>query len=158
MEATGLPQGRELEILEQYRGRLPESVFTVPPANPVYTDYLSARENLRQAVALLKEAGYDFVDGKMTDLKTGRPLSFEILSNSANGSSFTRVMLPFLKNLEKIGIKATFRNLEVNVFKTGLTILTSTSPSSPSPSAGCLATNRKSSGAAPAPGSAAAST
>ena len=102
MEATGLPRGRELEILEQYRGRLPESVFTVPPANPVYTDYLSARENLRQAVALLKEAGYDFVDGKMTDLKTGRPLSFEILSNSANGSSFTRVMLPFLKNLEKL--------------------------------------------------------
>ena len=120
MEATGLPQGRELEILEQYRGRLPESVFTVPPANPVYTDYLSARENLRQAVALLKEAGYDFVDGKMTNLKTGRPLSFEILSNSANGSSFTRVMLPFLKNLEKIGIKATFRNLEVNVFKNRL--------------------------------------
>lgn len=27
MEATGLPQGRELEILEQYRGRLPESVL-----------------------------------------------------------------------------------------------------------------------------------
>ena len=45
---------------------------------------------------------------------------FEILSNNANGSSFTRVMLPFLKNLEKIGIKATFRNLEVNIFKNRL--------------------------------------
>ncbi len=120
MEATGLPRGRELEILEQFRGQLPESVFTVPPANPVYGDYLSARENLRHAVALLKDAGYDFVDGKMTHLATGRPLKFEILSNSANGSSFTRVMLPFLQNLKKIGIDASFRNLEVNVFKNRL--------------------------------------
>ncbi len=120
MEALGLPQGREREILSQYRDRLPQSVFDTPPSNPVYDGHLSARENLRQAVALLKEAGYDFVDGNMTNLKTGRPLTFEILGNSANGSSFTRVMLPFLKNLEKIGIKATFRNLEVNVFKNRL--------------------------------------
>lgn len=120
MEATGLPRGRELEILEQFRGQLPESVFTIPPANPVYGDYLSARENLRHAVALLKDAGYDFVNGKMTHLATGRPLKFEILSNSANGSSFTRVMLPFLQNLKKIGIDASFRNLEVNVFKNRL--------------------------------------
>lgn len=120
MEATGLPQGRELEILEPFRDQLPPSVFDSAPANPVYGDYLSSRENLRRAAALLKEAGYDFVDGKMTHLQTGQPLTFEILSNSANGSSFTRVMLPFLKNLEKIGIKATFRNLEVNVFKNRL--------------------------------------
>ncbi len=120
MEATGLPQGRELEILEPFRDQLPPSVFDSAPANPVYGDYLSGRENLRRAAALLKEAGYDFVDGKMTHLQTGQPLTFEILSNSANGSSFTRVMLPFLKNLEKIGIKATFRNLEVNVFKNRL--------------------------------------
>lgn len=120
MEATGLPVGRELEILEQFRSELPASVFDRPPENPVYGDYLSARENLRQAVALLREAGYDFVDGKMTNLKTGKPLKFEILSNSANGSSFTRVMLPFLQNLQKIGIDASFRNLEVNVFKNRL--------------------------------------
>ncbi len=120
MEATGLPEGRELEILERFRSQLPESVFITPPANPVYGDYLSVRENLRYAVALLKDAGYDFVDGKMTHLTTGRPLRFEILSNSANGSSFTRVMLPFLQNLKKIGIDASFRNLEVNVFKNRL--------------------------------------
>ena len=120
MEAVGLPQGRELEILEPYRKQLPESVFTKAPQNPVYGDYLSARANLKKAVSLLKDAGFDFVNGKMTNLKTGKPLEFEILSNSANGSSFTRVMLPFLKNLEKIGIKATFRNLEVNVFKNRL--------------------------------------
>lgn len=120
MEATGLPEGRELEILQQYKEFLPKEIFTKTPQNPYYSDYNSSRENLRQAVALLQEAGYDFVDGKMTNLKTNESLEIEVLSNAANGSSFTRVMLPFLKNLEKIGIKANFRNLEVNIFKNRL--------------------------------------
>ena len=120
MEATGLPQGRELEILNRYKDELPETVFTKVPSNPVYVDIQSSRDNLRRAVKLLNEAGYDFVDGKMTNLKTGEPLEIEVLSNSANGSSFTRVMLPFINNLAKIGIKAEFRNVEVNVFKNRL--------------------------------------
>ena len=120
MEATGLPQGLELQILNKYKDRLPATVFNTAPQNPVHKDILSSRENLRQAVKLLKEAGYDFKDGKMTNIKTGQPLEFEVLSNAANGSSFTRVMLPFLSNLKKIGIIATFRNVDVNVFKNRL--------------------------------------
>ena len=120
MEAKDLPQGRELEILNQYRDELPETVFTRAPSNPVCSDIASSRNNLRHAVKLLNEAGYDFVDGKMTNLKTGEPLEIEVLSNSANGSSFTRVMLPFINNLAKIGIKLEFRNVEVNVFKNRL--------------------------------------
>lgn len=120
MEATDLPQGSELKILNKYKDELPETVFTKAPANPIYADIKSSRDNLRHAVKLLNEAGYDFVDGKMTNLKTGEPLEIEVLSNSANGSSFTRVMLPFISNLAKIGIKAEFRNVEVNVFKNRL--------------------------------------
>ena len=117
MEATGLPVGKELEILEKYRNQLDESVFTEEFELPDNSTPEKVRQNLKQAVRLLNEAGYDFVDGKMTNLKTGEPLKFEILSNSANGSSFTRVMLPFIANLKKIGIEATFRNLEINIFK-----------------------------------------
>lgn len=117
MEATGLPSGLEKEILEEYRADLSDDVFTKPFSLPDNSTPYKLRQNLKQAVKLLNEAGYDFVDGKMTNLKTGEPLEFEILSNSANGSTFTRVMLPFIANLQKIGIKATFRNLEVNVFK-----------------------------------------
>lgn len=120
MEALGLPQGREKEILEQFRDQLDPSVFTDPFVLPDHSSEAKIRENLRQAVTLLKEAGYDFVDGKMTNLQTNEPLKFEILSNSANGSSFTRVMMPFIANLKKIGIEAVFRNLEVNVFKNRL--------------------------------------
>lgn len=117
LEATGWPVGKEKAILEYYRGRIDDKVFTEPFTLPDNSTPQKLRENLRKAVKLLKNAGYDFKDGKMTNLATGEPLRFTVLSNSANGSSFTRVMLPFLANLRKIGIDATFRNLEVNVFK-----------------------------------------
>lgn len=120
MEAKSLPSGKEKEILLKYKNALPKEVFSKEFANPQHPDAKAVRENLRQAVKLLNEAGYDFVDGKMTNLSTGEPLEFEVLSNSANGSSFTRVMLPFIDNLKKIGIKAVFRNLEVNIFKNRL--------------------------------------
>lgn len=120
MEATGLPKGKELEILSQYKDILPAEVFNQEPLVPFHKDFMNSRENLRQAVVLLKEAGYDFVNGKMTNLKTNEALEFEVLSNSANGTTFTRVMLPFINNLKKIGIKATFRNVEVNIFKNRL--------------------------------------
>ena len=120
MEATGLPEGKEKEILLKYADKLSPQIFTEsyePVTNP---DIYDSRQNLKKAVALLKEAGYDFVDGKMTNLETGEPLEIEILSNSANGATFTKVMLPFVDNLRKIGIKAVFRNLEVNIFKNRL--------------------------------------
>ncbi len=117
MEATGLPQGKELEVLNRFRSQLPEEVFSKAPQLPAHHDYLQTRANLKQAVKLLQAAGYDFKDGKMTNLQNGEPLEIEILSNSANGSSFTRVMLPFIENLKKIGIKAVFRNIETNIFK-----------------------------------------
>lgn len=120
MEATELPKGKELAVLNKYRNQLDKSVFDVAPKIPSHKTPAESRENLKQAVKLLQESGYDFVDGKMTNLKTGEALEFEVLSNSANGSSFTRVMLPFIDNLKKIGIKTTFRNVEVNVFKNRL--------------------------------------
>lgn len=120
MEALGLPQGREEEILRQFADKLAPEVFTEPYALTTNPDIYDSRQNLKKAVSLLKEAGYDFVDGKMTNLQTGEPLEIEVLSNSANGATFTKVMLPFIENLRKIGIKAVFRNLEVNIFKNRL--------------------------------------
>lgn len=120
MEATGLPKGKELEILNRFRNELADSVFTEAPSLPTHRNYMQTRENLRRAVQLLQTAGYDFRDGKMTNLTTGQPLEIEVLGNSANGSSFTRVMLPFIENLRKIGIKTTFRNIETNIFKNRL--------------------------------------
>ncbi|MBR6663663.1 MAG: ABC transporter substrate-binding protein, partial [Alphaproteobacteria bacterium] len=120
MAAKGLPQGKERELLQNIKDKVPSKVFTTPYELPTHNDYMQTRKNLRRAVELLESAGYDFVDGKMTHLASNKPLEIEVLGNAANGSSFTRVMLPFIENLKKIGIKTTFRNLEVNVFKNRL--------------------------------------
>ena len=118
--ATDNPQGKELEILQSLQEQLPPEIFTTPVENIFRNDSLSDRENLKLAVKLLNEAGYDFINEKMCNLKTGEPLEFEIIINSANGNSFTRVLLPFIENLRKIGIKATTRVLEINTYKNKL--------------------------------------
>lgn len=120
MAAKNTPSGKELEILNKYKKQLPSELFFNKFKLPQHNNSIDTRNNLRQAVSLLKEAGYDFVGGKMTNMQTQQPLEIEVLGNAANGSSFTRVMLPFIENLKKIGIKMTFRNLEVNVFKNRL--------------------------------------
>ena len=58
----GLPQGRELEMLETVRDKVPPEVFTKPYANPVGGNPAAVRDNLREAVRLFKEAGYEMRD------------------------------------------------------------------------------------------------
>ena len=120
LAATDIPKGAELQILKKFKDQLPDDIFSQSYQNPDNSTPEKQRANLKKAVKLLNEAGYDFVNGKMTNLKTKEPLTIEVLSNSANGASFTRVMLPFIENLRKIGIDMTFRNLEVNIFKNRL--------------------------------------
>lgn len=120
LAAEGLPEGKEKQILLKYKNKIPSQIFEKPYTLPDNSTAEKQRQNLKKAVTLLNEAGFDFIDGVMTNLATGEPLTIEVLGNAANGSSFTRVMLPFIENLRKIGIKLTFRNLEVNIFKNRL--------------------------------------
>jgi len=113
--AHGTPKELEREVLASEN--LPPEILTTPIENTFRNDKLSDRENLKKAVQLLKEAGYDFINEKMCYTKTAEPLEFEIIINSANGNTFTRVLLPFIENLRKIGIKATTRVLEINTYK-----------------------------------------
>lgn len=120
MEATGKMSEDEKKIFAKYNEVLPMDFWDFEYKSTMNTDIYNSRENLKRAVGLLKEAGYDFINGKMVNLKTNEPLEIEILGNAANGTSFTKVMLPFIENLKKIGVKAVFRNLEVNIFKNRL--------------------------------------
>lgn len=116
-EAKGLPGDDEKEVLMRYQKDLGDEIFNFEFRLPDNSTPQKLRENLKEAVKLFGQAGYQIKDGKMRNVATGEPFEFEILTNSANGNTFMRVMLPFIDNLKKIGIKATFRTLEVNVFK-----------------------------------------
>lgn len=114
LASSGLPTGRELEILEQFRDQLPPEVFTKTYMPPKTDGSGKIRGNLKTAVTLLKEAGYVVKNRKMTNAKTGEALSFEILLVSP---AFERIVLPFKKNLERLGIEASVRIIDVAQYK-----------------------------------------
>lgn len=113
LASSGLPEGRELEILNEVKDKVPADVFTKPYVNPVNGDPTKLRENLRKAVGLLREAGYDLKGNRMVNAKTGQPLSFEIM---LGGPTIEPVALAFARNLKMIGVEATVRSVEQSQF------------------------------------------
>ncbi|HOO51201.1 MAG TPA: extracellular solute-binding protein [Alphaproteobacteria bacterium] len=107
LASSGLPTARELEILEPYRDQLPEEIFTKEYNPPKTNGSGNNRSNLKIASDILDQAGYKVgADGIRVSPETGKPLEFEF--TDAN-PAFERWILPFIQNLKKIGVKATFR-------------------------------------------------
>jgi len=109
LASRGLPEGRELEILEQFRGRIPDEIFSKAFELPVYEPRERAaitREMLRDSMRLMNEAGYELRGGKLTNTKTGRPLTFEFLLLS---QGYERWILPYQASLEKLGVGVSIR-------------------------------------------------
>ncbi|WP_370688238.1 extracellular solute-binding protein [Flavimaribacter sediminis] len=109
LASSGLPQGKELDILESVRDLVPEEVFTEEYKNPVGGDRANQRNNLREAIRLFGEAGYEIRDGKMVNIETGEPFGFEIL---LNGPIIESVAQAYAQNLKRIGVEATVRSVD----------------------------------------------
>ncbi len=110
LAATGLPSGREAEILAPFRAQLPPEVFTRPYQAPsTGGKHAGLRANLLKALDMLAEAGWVIRDGVLVNARTGAPMQFEILLANP---SFERIVLPFLGNLKRLGIKATVRTVD----------------------------------------------
>ncbi|BBZ91679.1 extracellular solute-binding protein [Bradyrhizobium diazoefficiens] len=107
--ATGLPQGKELEILETVRSEVPPEVFTTAYTNPVGGSPEAVRDNLREALRLFKEAGYEVRDRKLIDVKTGTQFSVELLNSDP---SFERITLFYKPSLERLGIAVSVRTVD----------------------------------------------
>jgi microcin C transport system substrate-binding protein len=106
--SRGLPEGRELEILNQYRGRVPATVFTEEYRLPRTDGSGNNREGLRRGLALLREAGWTVRDRRLVNAD-GRRFEFEIL---LQGATFERVALPYVQWLERLGIAARVRTVD----------------------------------------------
>ena len=140
-----LPQGRELEILNEVKDQVPPEVFTAVHTNPVNNGPDDLRGNLRKAVQLLKEAGYEVKDGVLIDTKTGKQLTVEFLLVSP---LFERIVQPYIANLQRLGIKATLRMVDsaqytrrLNVFDYDIVVgnfAQSKSPATSSATSGAL--------------------
>jgi microcin C transport system substrate-binding protein len=109
LAATGLPSEQELAILEPLRDKLPARVFTAEYHPPSSAGENGLRKNLRTAIKLLTSEGWALRDRKLTHRTTGTVMEFEILLVSP---AFERVVLPFAKNLERLGITARVRTVD----------------------------------------------
>ena len=118
LEAKGIPEGKERELLQQlnqdFPGAIPPELFNkeyMPPGTGQWSNdrehRLAARKNIRTASELLKAAGWKrgknrkLVNEAIPD-RSGNPtvLAFEILLVSP---TFERIVLPFAENLKKLG-------------------------------------------------------
>ncbi len=114
-----LPDEDELKILEPFRGKIPEEVFTSVYKAPVSDGSGNNRQQLREGIKLLEKAGYTALNEngvRYKTLKNGdvHTLEFEILHYSP---TFERWVLPFIKNLERMGVKANFRIVDTAQFQ-----------------------------------------
>jgi microcin C transport system substrate-binding protein len=113
LAARGLPSTEELKLLEPFRGKIPDEVFTTE-YNPPKTDGTgNTRDNQRVATRLLREAGYKVENQQLID-KQGRPVSFEILLVSPQ---FERIVLPYAENLKRLGINARVRTVDSSQYQ-----------------------------------------
>ncbi|MDI1239221.1 MAG: extracellular solute-binding protein [Polaromonas sp.] len=111
--AAGLPKPDELALLEPLRARLTPAVFGTVPVAPATTPPGSLRQNLRQAQALLREAGWTYRDGALRNAK-GEAFTMEFLNDQP---SLVRIVGPFQKALEKLGITMTYRVVDFSLSK-----------------------------------------
>jgi len=110
LAATGLPTGRELELLNTVRDKVPPEVFKKVYSNPTNGSPGAVRRNLHEALRLFKAAGYEVSNQQLVNKKSGKPLTIEFLGNSP---LFERVFLFYKPALERLGIEVSVRTVDL---------------------------------------------
>jgi microcin C transport system substrate-binding protein len=112
-QASGLPDARELALLKPWEKQLPAAVFGPMAVAPRTDGNSSLRENLRKAQALLQDAGWQYRDGALRNA-ANEVLELEYLDSNEAGA---RVVTPWARNLEKIGVKLVFRPVDYALYQ-----------------------------------------
>jgi microcin C transport system substrate-binding protein len=108
LASSGLPSSDELKILEKYKGQIPDEVYTKAYEPPKTDGSGNLRNNMRQALRLLEEAGWSVKGEKLVN-DAGQVFTFEFLLDQPE---FERIVLPFVQNLGRIGITASIRKID----------------------------------------------
>jgi microcin C transport system substrate-binding protein len=112
-EAKGTPPPEELELLNPFKGKIPEEVFGETYVPPVSDGSGQDRTLLRRAGALLREAGYEVKDGRRANAK-GEAITIEFLIDDP---SFTPHHSALIQNLQRLGIEANLRVVDPVQFR-----------------------------------------
>jgi len=110
LKAVGLPEGRELEMLETVRELVPEAIFTEEPLLPHTSGERPLdRGNLRRALTLMEEAGFTPGDDGLLRDAAGNTLDIEFLETR---QSFDRIINPYVENLRRLGVNITYNRVD----------------------------------------------
>lgn len=112
LASSGLPEGQELAVLQEFKSQLAPEIFTQPYQLPITNASGDLRQANRVALQLLQEAGWQFKGRQLLDPQ-GKPFKFELLLYD---SSFERVALPFKNNLARLGITMDVRVVDVTQY------------------------------------------
>jgi len=112
--ASGLPDEAQRALMAPYQKDIPPAAFG-PAYEPPRTDGSDngLRENLRRAQHLLAEAGWRVQGGVLTNAQ-GQPLVLEYLDSNEGGA---RVVTPWMRNLEKLGVRLNFRPVDFALYQ-----------------------------------------
>lgn len=113
LAAQGLPEGKELGLLESYRNQLSSDVFEKIWQPPSTRAPSSLRHNLRQAKQLLSEAGWQVKDGVLKNAK-GEVFEFEFMLIQ---KGFERILAPYANNLKKLGVQISYRTVDASLYE-----------------------------------------
>ena len=119
LAATDKPNENELKLLKSLQHQIPFEVFNTPYNSPKSNGTGRNRTNLRKAAALLKSAGWSIKNNRQLINEKGELFTVEFLLDEA---SFARIINPYIRNLERLGINATVRIIDVANFQNRLNI------------------------------------
>ena len=113
LASSGLPQGRELEMLNEFADRLPAAVFESEWRPPTTDAETTLRDNLKKARDLLAEAGWTVQDGVLKNAQ-GEVFEIDVLLVQ---KGFSRIIAPYAHNLKKLGIDMKYRKVDDSLYK-----------------------------------------
>ncbi len=112
-QASGMPDDRELALLAPWRSQIPPATFGAMALSPRTDGNNSLRANLRQAQQLLQEAGWQYRDGALRNA-ANEVFTLEYLDSNEGG---VRTVTPWIRNLEKIGVRLVFRPVDFALYQ-----------------------------------------
>ena len=112
-QASDLPGPQELAILEPWRSQIAPAAMDAMFAPPRTDGASSLRDNLRRARDLLGQAGWTVQNGVLRNQK-GEAMVIDYLDSNEGGA---RVVAPWARNLEKLGIKLNYRAVDFALYQ-----------------------------------------
>jgi microcin C transport system substrate-binding protein len=114
LEAQGVPEGDELELLRSLGDLVPEEILTEPVvmAHESSTERLQDRRNLRLANRLLEEAGWVVGEDGRRRNEAGEVMRITLPFSSASSSTLESIIETLIQNMQAMGIDARSQKID----------------------------------------------